>query len=110
MIPAFKSAAKELLDNSDLSIVELLAKALAKAVVSQCSSTFGPFVFSLKLFFFYKKNVHKLHLQFFPELENFGFLCNVQGYTEIKKRSLLTSMENYVTLLLESGRPIFTPS
>ncbi|XP_057422735.1 DEAD-box ATP-dependent RNA helicase 7 [Lotus japonicus] len=64
VIPAFKSAAKELLDNSDLSIVELLAKALAKAV----------------------------------------------GYTEIKKRSLLTSMENYVTLLLESGRPIFTPS
>lgn len=51
MIPAFKSAAKELLDNSDLSIVELLAKALAKAVVSQCSSTFGPFVLSLKFIF-----------------------------------------------------------
>ncbi|XP_028756406.1 DEAD-box ATP-dependent RNA helicase 7-like [Neltuma alba] len=32
------------------------------------------------------------------------------GCTEIKKRSLLTSMENYVTLLLEIGRPIFTPS
>ncbi|KAI3704909.1 hypothetical protein L1987_75138 [Smallanthus sonchifolius] len=32
------------------------------------------------------------------------------GYTEIKKRSLLTSMENYVTLLLEAGRPVYTPS
>ncbi|KAK9078058.1 hypothetical protein SSX86_002115 [Deinandra increscens subsp. villosa] len=32
------------------------------------------------------------------------------GYTEIKKRSLLTSLENYVTLLLEAGRPVYTPS
>ncbi|PNY00969.1 DEAD-box ATP-dependent RNA helicase 7-like protein, partial [Trifolium pratense] len=64
VIPAFKSAAEELLKNSGLSEVDLLAKALAKAV----------------------------------------------GYTEIKKRSLLTSMENYVTLLLENGRPIFTPT
>ncbi|XP_024973501.1 DEAD-box ATP-dependent RNA helicase 7 [Cynara cardunculus var. scolymus] len=32
------------------------------------------------------------------------------GYTEIKKRSLLTSMENYVTLLLEAGKPVYTPS
>ncbi|KAI7725665.1 hypothetical protein M8C21_023481 [Ambrosia artemisiifolia] len=32
------------------------------------------------------------------------------GYTEIKQRSLLTSMENYVTVLLEAGRPIYTPS
>ncbi|KAI3793067.1 hypothetical protein L1987_35680 [Smallanthus sonchifolius] len=32
------------------------------------------------------------------------------GYTEIKKRSLLTSMENHVTLLLEAGRPVYTPS
>ncbi|KAK7280044.1 hypothetical protein RJT34_25106 [Clitoria ternatea] len=64
VVPAFKSAAEELLNNSGLSVVELLAKALAKAV----------------------------------------------GYTEIKRRSLLTSMENYVTLLLEIGRPIFTPS
>ncbi|XP_004496646.1 DEAD-box ATP-dependent RNA helicase 7 [Cicer arietinum] len=62
VIPAFKSTAEELLKNSGLSVVELLAKALAKAV----------------------------------------------GYTEIKKRSHLTSMENYVTLLLETGRPIFT--
>ncbi|XP_020208765.1 DEAD-box ATP-dependent RNA helicase 7 [Cajanus cajan] len=64
VIPAFKSAAEDLLNSSGLSVVELLAKALAKAV----------------------------------------------GYTEIKQRSLLTSMENYVTLLLEIGRPIFTPS
>ena len=34
VIPAFKSAAEELLNNSSLSVVELLAKALAKAVVS----------------------------------------------------------------------------
>ncbi|XP_004506292.1 DEAD-box ATP-dependent RNA helicase 7-like [Cicer arietinum] len=64
VVPAFKSAAEDLLNNSGLSAVELLAKALAKCV----------------------------------------------GYTEIKKRSLLTSMENYVTLLLEGGKPMFTPS
>ncbi|RHN81932.1 putative RNA helicase [Medicago truncatula] len=64
VIPAFKSAAEELLNNSGLSVVDLFAKALAKAV----------------------------------------------GYTEIKKRSLLSSMENYVTLLLENEKPIFTPT
>ncbi|CAL0303555.1 unnamed protein product [Lupinus luteus] len=64
VVPAFTSAAQGLLNNSGLSAVELLAKALAKAV----------------------------------------------GFTEIVKRSLLTSMENYVTLQLEIGKPIFTPS
>ncbi|KAI9076706.1 hypothetical protein K1719_041346 [Acacia pycnantha] len=64
IIPAFKSAAEDLLNNSGLTAVELLAKALAKTV----------------------------------------------GYTEIKKRSLLASMENHVTLLLENDRPIYTPS
>ncbi|CDP05280.1 unnamed protein product [Coffea canephora] len=64
VIPAFKAAAEELLNNSNLSPVELLAKALAKAA----------------------------------------------GYSEIKSRSILTSMENHVTLLLECGRPIYTPS
>ncbi|XP_016497180.2 LOW QUALITY PROTEIN: DEAD-box ATP-dependent RNA helicase 7 [Nicotiana tabacum] len=64
VIPAFKAAAEELLNTSDLSPAELLAKALAKAA----------------------------------------------GYSEIKTRSLLTSMENCVTLLLECGRPIFSPS
>ncbi|KAH8486395.1 hypothetical protein H0E87_025417 [Populus deltoides] len=64
VIPAFKSAAEDLLNTSGLSAVELLAKALAKAT----------------------------------------------GYTEIKSRSLLSSMENHVTLLLESGKPIYTPS
>ncbi|ESW15329.1 hypothetical protein PHAVU_007G063700 [Phaseolus vulgaris] len=64
VIPAFKATAEELLKSSGLTVVELLAKALAKAV----------------------------------------------GYTEIKQRSLLTSMENHVTLLLEIGKPIFTPS
>ncbi|KAJ6358411.1 hypothetical protein OIU76_000171 [Salix suchowensis] len=37
-------------------------------------------------------------------------LAKATGYTEIKSRSLLTSMENHVTLLLESGKPIYTPS
>ncbi|GLT84090.1 hypothetical protein SLE2022_023410 [Rubroshorea leprosula] len=64
VIPAFKSAAQELLKNSGLSAEDLLAKALAKAA----------------------------------------------GYTEIKSRSLLTSMEDHVTLLLEAGKPIYTPS
>lgn len=64
VIPVFKSAAEELLNNSGLSAVDLLSKALAKAA----------------------------------------------GYTEIKSRSILTSMENHVTLLLEAGRPIYTPS
>ncbi|KAJ9164102.1 hypothetical protein P3X46_023716 [Hevea brasiliensis] len=64
VVPAFKSAAEDLLNTSGLSAVELLAKALAKAA----------------------------------------------GYTEIKSRSLLTSMENHVTLLLEAGRPFYTPS
>ncbi|XP_059629413.1 DEAD-box ATP-dependent RNA helicase 7-like [Cornus florida] len=64
VIPAFKSAAEELLNTSGLSAVELLAKALAKAA----------------------------------------------GYTEIKSRSLLSSMENYITIFLEAGRPIYTLS
>lgn len=64
VIPAFKAAAEELLNNSDLSPVELLAKALAKAA----------------------------------------------GYTEIKSRSLLTSMENHVTVQLQCGKPIYSPS
>lgn len=34
VIPAFKTAAEELLNTSGLSAVELLAKALAKAAVS----------------------------------------------------------------------------
>ena len=33
MVPAFKSAAEELLNSSGLPVIELLAKALAKAVV-----------------------------------------------------------------------------
>ncbi|KAK6926332.1 DEAD/DEAH box helicase domain [Dillenia turbinata] len=63
VVPAFKSAAEELLKTSGLSAVELLAKALAKA----------------------------------------------SGYSEIKSRSLLTGMEKYVTVLLEVGRPIYSP-
>ncbi|KAL0718327.1 hypothetical protein Bca4012_067649 [Brassica carinata] len=37
-------------------------------------------------------------------------LAKAAGFTEIKKRSLLTSMENHVTLLFEAGKPIYTPS
>ncbi|GFY81963.1 DEAD box RNA helicase [Actinidia rufa] len=37
-------------------------------------------------------------------------LAKTAGYTEIKSRSLLSSMENYVTVLLESERPIYTLS
>uniref|UniRef100_A0A7N0T1A6 DEAD-box ATP-dependent RNA helicase 7 n=1 Tax=Kalanchoe fedtschenkoi TaxID=63787 RepID=A0A7N0T1A6_KALFE len=64
VIPVFKDAAQELVNSSELSPVELLAKALAKTA----------------------------------------------GYSEIKSRSLLSSMENYVTVLLQAGRPIYTPS
>ncbi|KAL5744439.1 hypothetical protein ACOSQ2_027555 [Xanthoceras sorbifolium] len=64
VIPAFKSAAEELLNTSGLSAVDLLAKALAKA----------------------------------------------SGYTDIKSRSILNSLEGHVTVLLETGRPIYTPS
>ncbi|XP_038876470.1 DEAD-box ATP-dependent RNA helicase 7 [Benincasa hispida] len=37
-------------------------------------------------------------------------LAKLSGYTEIKSRSLLTSMENHVTLILDAGKPIFSPS
>ncbi|GLU20970.1 hypothetical protein SLE2022_371420 [Rubroshorea leprosula] len=37
-------------------------------------------------------------------------LAKAAGYTDIKSRSLLTSMEDHVSLLLEVGKPIYTPS
>ncbi|KAL6581434.1 DEAD-box ATP-dependent RNA helicase 7 [Orobanche minor] len=64
VIPVFKAAAEELLNSSDLSPTDLLAKALA----------------------------------------------NAAGYTDIKTRSILGSMENHVTVLLECGKPIYSPS
>nr|KAJ0205439.1 hypothetical protein LSAT_V11C500263980 [Lactuca sativa] len=64
VIPVFKSAAEELLNNFGLTPVELLAKALAKSI----------------------------------------------GYTEIKHMSLLSYMENNITLHLEAGRHVYTPS
>lgn len=64
VIPVFRTQAEQLLASSGLSAVDLLAKALAKAV----------------------------------------------GYTDIKKRSLLSSSDNYVTLILEIGKPIYSPS
>jgi ATP-dependent RNA helicase DDX21 len=99
VIPAFKSAAEELLKNSGLSAVELLAKALAKAVVSTLSLLFNYIIFFFRCI---KTTI----------INRFSYLgkCYLQGYTDVKKRSLLTSMENYVTLLLEGGKPMFTPS
>ncbi|KAL6531265.1 DEAD-box ATP-dependent RNA helicase 7 [Orobanche hederae] len=64
VIPVFKAAAEELLNSSDLSPTDLLAKALA----------------------------------------------NAAGYTDIKTRSILGSMENHVTVLLECGKPIYSQS
>ncbi|KAJ6824976.1 DEAD-box ATP-dependent RNA helicase 7-like [Iris pallida] len=37
-------------------------------------------------------------------------LAKAAGYTDIKKRSILSSMENYVTLLLQAGKTIYSPS
>ncbi|KMS98946.1 hypothetical protein BVRB_3g067470 [Beta vulgaris subsp. vulgaris] len=37
-------------------------------------------------------------------------LAKAAGYSDIKERSLLTGMEGYVTLLIESDRPMYTPS
>ncbi|XP_047321643.1 DEAD-box ATP-dependent RNA helicase 7 [Impatiens glandulifera] len=37
-------------------------------------------------------------------------IAKTAGYTEIKNRSLLSSMENHVTVLLGVGRAIYTPS
>ncbi|XP_062199083.1 DEAD-box ATP-dependent RNA helicase 7-like [Phragmites australis] len=63
VIPVFRQQAEQLLNSSTMSAVDLLAKALAKAV----------------------------------------------GYTDIKKRSLLSSMEDYTTLHLQTGRPMWAP-
>lgn len=38
------------------------------------------------------------------------FRSQAAGYTDVKKRSLLSSMENYATLLLQAGKPIYSPS
>ncbi|WOL19175.1 DEAD-box ATP-dependent RNA helicase 7 [Canna indica] len=37
-------------------------------------------------------------------------LAKAAGFLDIKKRSLLSSMENYVTLILQTGKPIYSPS
>ncbi|XP_044468464.1 DEAD-box ATP-dependent RNA helicase 7-like [Mangifera indica] len=37
-------------------------------------------------------------------------LARAAGYTEIKTRSLLGSLENHISVLLEAGRPIYTLS
>ncbi|KAL6004739.1 hypothetical protein ACLOJK_005295 [Asimina triloba] len=37
-------------------------------------------------------------------------LAKAAGYTEIRKRSLLSSLENYATLLLDTGKPIYSLS
>ncbi|TVU08877.1 hypothetical protein EJB05_42300, partial [Eragrostis curvula] len=63
VLPVFRPQAEQLLNSSTMSAVDLLAKALAKAV----------------------------------------------GYTDIKKRSLLSCMEGYTTLHLQTGRPMWSP-
>lgn len=103
VIPAFKSAAEQLLNNSGLSAVELLAKALAKAVVSTTPFHFCPF----KIYFL---DVSRRLLSSSSLCSSDMGKCYFQGYTEVKNRSLLTSMEGYVTLILEGGKPMFTPS
>ncbi|CAA6666841.1 unnamed protein product [Spirodela intermedia] len=37
-------------------------------------------------------------------------LAKAAGFTDIRKRSLLSSKDNYVTLLLRMGKPMFSPS
>ena len=86
VVPAFLAAAKELLESSGVSAEVLLAKALAKTAVS----------FLLNHFLLSQRR------------ECIKELFILQGFTEIKKRSLLTSMENHVTLHLEAGRPIYS--
>nr|KAJ0218615.1 hypothetical protein LSAT_V11C300133650 [Lactuca sativa] len=90
VIPVFKSAAEELLNDFGLTQVELLAKALAKSIMSL-------YIFCILKFDFI----------FFPYFIVVYFL---QGYTEIKHMSLLSSMENNITLHLEAGRHVYTPS
>ncbi|KAK6794349.1 hypothetical protein RDI58_007802 [Solanum bulbocastanum] len=92
VIPAFKAAAEELLHTSELSPAELLAKALAKAAVSISPRYLSDWGTKSGL------------------MVDRTLLLLFQGYSEIKSRSLLSSMENCVTLLLECGRPIFSPS
>lgn len=59
--------------------------------------------------------------EFFPMfMETVEFFLNqhillnvwwvLQGFTDIRKRSLLSSKENYVTLLLRMGKAMYSPS
>lgn len=64
VLPIFRPAADELLQKSDLSAVDLLAKALAR----------------------------------------------IAGHTDVKKRSLLTSHSDFITVKLQSGKPFYTPT
>ncbi|CAN1265131.1 DEAD-box ATP-dependent RNA helicase 7 [Linum perenne] len=89
VIPAFKSAAEDMLNSSGLSAVDLLAKVLAKASVS------------------YNPGSHFDIFEIFTRCFDSTFL---QGYTEIKTRSILTSMENHVTLHLDAGKPFYSHS
>ncbi|GJS49534.1 DEAD-box ATP-dependent RNA helicase 7 [Tanacetum coccineum] len=120
VIPVFKAAATELLESSGLSPIELTAKALAKSIASL---TVGDASKEINLVFDSVIPVFKAAAA--ELLESFG-LSPIElitkalaksiaslvlvGYTEIKKRSVLTFMKNYVTLLLEARRPCYTPS
>jgi len=92
VVPIFRPQADQLLSSSGLSAVDLLAKALAKAAV--CFTCYYCFKFRVHTFY-----------DFIPDR-----LLVLQGYTDIKQRSILSSMENYVTVLLQAGKPIYTPS
>jgi ATP-dependent RNA helicase DDX21 len=88
VIPVFRQQAEQLLNSSTMSAVDFLAKALAKAVVS--------FLLYFKYFSFSAAIIINGKAVF-------------QGYTDIKKRSLLTSLEDYTTLHLQTGRPMWSP-
>ncbi|KAI3896003.1 hypothetical protein MKW92_017966 [Papaver armeniacum] len=75
VIPAFQSAAEQLIKTYGLSVVDLLSKTLAKAFV--CTDNF--------------LNFHFIR-SYFIDL-TFETLWVDAGYTKIKSRSLLNSME-----------------
>lgn len=91
MVPLFLPHVDKILNSSALSARELLAKALSKVSVSEKSSL---------------RYLYVLLLEYL--LNSLGIV--EQGYTDIKTRSLLSSMEDSVTLLLKVGTPIYTMS
>lgn len=62
--------------------------------------------------FFQVQKLNVILFYFWSHIVGLPLACfyGVQGYTDVKKRSLLSSMENHVTVLLEAGKPIYTAS